>query len=63
MLWARLGSKFHPRYLPVVFTSLENTPKVANTSKYWSVELSHLEIITQSLLKLMLIKIIELKMF
>ena len=32
---ARLGGKFHHRYLPVVFTGLENTPKVANTGKYW----------------------------
>ena len=26
---ARLGGKFHPRYLPVAFTGLENTPQVA----------------------------------
>ena len=29
----RLGGKFHPRYLPVVFTGLENTLKVANTGQ------------------------------
>ena len=28
-----LGGKFHPRYLPVAFTGLENTPQVANTGK------------------------------
>ena len=33
----RLGGKFHPRHLPV-FTSLENTPQVANTGKYWQIE-------------------------
>ena len=30
---ARLGGKFHPWYLPVVFTGLENTPEVANTGQ------------------------------
>ena len=34
----RLGGKFQPRYLPVEFTGPENTPKVANTGKYWSIE-------------------------
>ena len=29
----RLGGKFHPRYLPVTFTGLGNTPQVANTGK------------------------------
>ena len=49
---ARLGGKSHPRYLPVVFTGLENTPEVANTGKYWSVELFHFEITTEILTKL-----------
>ena len=29
---SRLGGKFHSCYSPVVFTGLENTLKVANTS-------------------------------
>ena len=32
--YARLGSKFHPQYLPAAFTGLENTPQVANTGKF-----------------------------
>ena len=47
----RLGGKFHPHYLPVVFIGLENTPKVTNTGK-WSFELAHLEIATEILIKL-----------
>ena len=41
-----------PPYLPVVFTGLENTPKVANTGKYWSIELCHFERTTEILSKL-----------
>ena len=35
----RLGGKFHPRYLPVAFAGLENTPQVANTGKYRQIEI------------------------
>ena len=38
----RLGGKFHPgiyRWHLPVFTGLENTPQVANTGKYWQIEL------------------------
>ena len=50
----RLGDKFHPgiyQWYLLVFTRLENT-KVANTGKYWSIELSHFEIRTEILIKL-----------
>ena len=38
----KVGRQIPPQYLPVaftVFTDLENTPQVANTSKYWQIGL------------------------
>ena len=52
MYMPRLGGKFKPQYLPVVFTGLEYTPLVANTSKYWSTEHFQLERTTEILTKL-----------